>query len=53
MKIKIYRTIFFALLLFCCETWSFTLRMEKRLRFYENRMLRKIYGPETEEVNRE
>jgi len=53
MMIKIYRTIIFPLLLFCCETCSFTLRMEKRLRFFENRMLRKIFGAEREEVNRE
>jgi hypothetical protein len=53
MKIKIYRTIIFPLLLFCCETWSFTLRREKRLRFFENRTMRKIFGPEREEVNRE
>jgi len=27
--------------------------MEQRLRFFENRMLRKIYGPEKDEVNKE
>jgi len=27
--------------------------MEQRLRFFENRMLRKIYGPERDEVNKE
>jgi len=39
--------------LFCYETWSVTLRMEQRLRFFENRMLRKIFGAEREEVNRD
>jgi hypothetical protein len=33
-----------------CETWSLTLRDEHRLRVFENRMLRKIFGPEMDEV---
>ena len=41
------------ILLFCCETWSLTLRMEQRLRSFENRKLRNIFGPERDEVNRE
>ena len=52
-NIKIERTIILLVLLFCCETWSVTLRMEQRLKFFENRMLRKIFGPETDEVNRD
>jgi hypothetical protein len=39
-------------LLFCSETWSLTLRIEQKLRFFESRMLRKLFGPERDEVNR-
>jgi hypothetical protein len=46
------RTIILLVLLFCCETWSLTLRIEQSQRFIENRMLRKMFGPETDEVNR-
>jgi hypothetical protein len=35
------------------ETWSFTLREESRLRVFENRVLRKIFGPERDEVTRD
>ena len=40
---------------FCigCETWSFTLRKERRLRVFENRVLRRIFEPEREEVTGE
>jgi len=44
-KIKIYRTIIFPVVLYGCETWSFTLREECRLRVFENRVLRRIFGP--------
>jgi hypothetical protein len=53
MKIKIKRTIILPVLLFCCETWSLTLRKEQRLRFSENRMLRNMFRSERDEVNRE
>jgi hypothetical protein len=33
-----------------CETWSLTLREGQRLRVFENRALRKIFGPKGEEV---
>ena len=33
-----------------CETWSFTFREERRLRVFENRLLRKIFGPKRDEV---
>jgi hypothetical protein len=36
--------------LFGCETWSLTLREERRLRLFENRVLRRIFGPKREEV---
>jgi hypothetical protein len=39
--------------LYGCETWSLTLREEHKLRVYENRMLRKIFGPKWDEVTEE
>jgi hypothetical protein len=38
--------------LYECETWSLTLREEHRLRVFENRVLRKIFGPKRDEVRR-
>jgi hypothetical protein len=45
IKVKIYKTIILPVVLHGCETWSFTLREEHRLRVFENRVLRRIYGP--------
>jgi hypothetical protein len=39
--------------LYGCETWSLTLREEHRLRVFENRVLRRIFGPKRDEVTRE
>jgi hypothetical protein len=40
--------------MFCgCETWSLTLREERRLRVFENRAIRRIFGPKTDEVTGE
>jgi hypothetical protein len=50
LKIKIYRTIILPVVLYGCETWSLTLREERRLRVLENRVLRRIFGPKTDEV---
>ena len=44
LKIKIYRTIILPVVLYGCETWSLTLREEHRLRVFENRVLRRIFG---------
>jgi hypothetical protein len=52
IKIKIYRTIFFPVV-YGCETWSLTLRKERRLRMFENRMLWRIYVPRRDEVTGE
>jgi hypothetical protein len=52
-KIKIYRTIIFPVVLYGCETWSLTLREEHRLRVFENRVLRGIFGPKRDEVTGE
>jgi hypothetical protein len=39
--------------LYGCETWSLTLREEHRLRLFENRVLRRIFGPKRYEVTGE
>ena len=53
LKIKIYRTIILPVVLYECETWSLTLREERRLRVFENGVLRKVFGPKTDEVTGE
>jgi hypothetical protein len=45
IKIKIYRTTVLSVVFYGGETWSLTLRKERRLRVFENRMLRRIFGP--------
>jgi hypothetical protein len=50
VKIKIYNTIIFPVVLYGCESWSLTLREECRLRIFENRVLRRIFGPKRDEV---
>jgi hypothetical protein len=52
-KIKIYRTIILPVVLYGYETWSLTLREEHRLKVFENRVLRRIFGPKREEVTGE
>jgi hypothetical protein len=49
LKIRIYKTVILPVVLYGCETWSFTLREEHRLRGFENRVLRRIFGPKREE----
>ena len=49
MKIKIYKTIELPVVLYGCKTWSLTLREESRLRVFENRILRRIFGPKKDE----
>jgi hypothetical protein len=44
VKIKIYKTIILPFVLYVCDTWSLTLREELRLRVFENRVLRRIFG---------
>jgi hypothetical protein len=50
LKIKIYRTIILPVVLYECETWSLILREERRLRVFENRVLRRIFGPKRDGV---
>ena len=45
LKIEIYRTIILPVVLYGYETWSLTLREERRLRLFENRVLKRIFGP--------
>ena len=49
LKIKIYKTILLTVVLYGCETWSLTLREECRLRLFENKILRRIFGPKRDE----
>ena len=53
LKIKIYRTIILPVVLYGCETWSLTLRDERRLRVFDNRVLRRVFGPKRDEVTGE
>jgi len=58
LNIKIYRTIILPVVLYGCETWSLTLREERRLRVFENsvfenRVLRRIFWPKRDEVTGE
>ena len=50
IKIKIYRTIILTVVLYGCETWSLTLREGRKLRVFENMVLRRIFGPRRDEV---
>jgi hypothetical protein len=50
IKIKIYRSITVPVVLYGCETWSLTLREECRPRVFENRVLRRIFVPERDEL---
>jgi len=53
LKIKIYRSIILTAVLYGCETWSQTLREERRLRVFENRVLRRLFGSKRDEVTGE
>jgi hypothetical protein len=52
-KVKIYKTIILPVVYYGCETWSLTLREEHRLSVFENRVLRRIFGPQRDEVTGE
>jgi len=53
LKIKIYRTVILPVVLYGCETWSLTLWEERRLRVFENNVLRRIFGRKREQVTGE
>jgi hypothetical protein len=50
LKIRIYSTIILPVILYGCETWSLTIWEEHRLRVFESRVLRRIFGPKSDEV---
>jgi hypothetical protein len=52
IRIKIHRAIILSVL-YGCETWPLKLREERRLRVFENRVLRKIFGPKMDKVTGE
>jgi hypothetical protein len=53
LKVKIYKTIILPVVLYGCETWSLTLREERRLKVFENKELRRIFGQWTKLHNGE
>ena len=53
VKIKIYITIVMPVVLYGCETWSLTLREVRRMRVFENRVLKIIFGPKRDETTGE
>jgi hypothetical protein len=53
VKVKIYKTIILPVVLYGCETWSLTVREEHILKVFENRLLRRIFGPKRDEVTGE
>ena len=53
LKIKIYRIIILPVVLYGCENWSLTLREERRLWEFENRVLRRVLGSKRDEVTGE
>ena len=53
LKTKIYRTITLPVVLYGCEAWSLTAMEERKLRVFENRVLRRIFGTRRDEVTGE
>jgi len=53
LKINIYRNIILPVVLYGCQIWSLTLRKERKLRLFENMVLRRIFGPRRNEVTGE
>jgi hypothetical protein len=50
IKLEYKKTVILPVVLYGCETWSLTSREEHRLRVFENRVLRRIFGPKRDEV---
>jgi hypothetical protein len=53
IEIKLYRNIILPVVLHGCETWSLTLGEECRLRMLEDRVMRRIFGPNGDEITEE
>jgi hypothetical protein len=47
-KIKVHNTVILLVVLYGCETWTVTLMENHKWRVFENRMLRRIFGPKKE-----
>jgi hypothetical protein len=50
IKIRIYKILILPVVLYGCETWSLTLREEHRLRVFDSRVLRRIFGRNWDDV---
>jgi hypothetical protein len=50
IKLRIHKTVILPVVLYGCETWSMTLREQHRIRVYENRVRRRIFGQKRGEV---
>jgi hypothetical protein len=50
VKVRIYKTIILSVILYGCETWSLTVRKGHKLRVFENRVLRRVFGPKRDGV---
>ncbi|KAJ4443810.1 hypothetical protein ANN_05591 [Periplaneta americana] len=53
VKVRIYKTVILPVVLYGCETWTLILREEQRVRVFENKVLRKIFGAKRDEVTGE
>ena len=53
LKTKIYRNIILPVVLYGCEAWSLTAREGRKLRVFENMVLRRVFGPRRDEVKGE
>ncbi|KAJ4446718.1 hypothetical protein ANN_13415 [Periplaneta americana] len=53
LKVRIYKTVILPVVLYGCETWTLTLREEHRLKVFENKVLRKIFGAKRDEATGE
>ena len=53
LNIKIYRTIILPVVMYGCEPWSLTMREDRKLRVFENMVLRRIFGTMRDEVTGE
>jgi hypothetical protein len=52
MKVRIYKTIILPVVLYGCETWSLAVTEDHKLREFENRVLRRIFGPKRDSDGR-
>jgi hypothetical protein len=50
IKIRIYKNKILPVILYSCEKWSLILREEYRLKVFEKRVLRRIFGPKSNEM---